>query len=345
MRTEPLRKCRLPSALSLSVLSVLSVLSLLSLLAASSHADDFRPLYVEVRTLADSSLVVRIKPPAGRSEYALVTPGLPDFCTPNQTPAGPKRIYRYQCAASIEGATLHLQYPGFLTPLPAVVRIIQSDGNQQTLTLPAHEQTWIHPADTARQSVAFQYLVLGIEHILIGYDHLLFLLCVVWIARTGKRILWMVTGFTIAHSITLSLATFQLVRLNIGWVETSIALSVLFLALEITRNRRNTLTWQYPATISALFGLLHGFGFASVLSEIGLPDQERVQGLLFFNIGVEIGQLTFVAASLLTYHVIRKLAGRYSRYADGFPAQLACGYGVGCVAAFWFIERLASLTA
>jgi hypothetical protein len=155
----------------------------------------------------------------------------------------------------------------------------------------------------------------------------------------------MVTGFTVAHSITLALATFNVVNFSIAWVETVIALSVLFLALEVTRNRRDTLTWRYPATISTLFGLLHGFGFASVLAEIGLPAEDRVRGLLFFNLGVEIGQLLFIAASVLIYRTLQALFKQHSWATGKLQPQLVGGYFIGCISAFWFLERLVNLNA
>ena len=143
------------------------------------------------------------------------------------------------------------------------------------------EKPWLIVEKTpSRFSVAQTYAGLGIKHILLGFDHLLFLICLLFIAGTGKRIFITITGFTLAHSLTLVLSALNIVKLSIAPVEAIIALSIVFLATEIAKGRRNTLTWRYPVTVSASFGLLHGFGFAAVLNEIGLlrttNNNERV---------------------------------------------------------------------
>lgn len=335
-------RCRL-------VVEVLAAVMMMLVFASTTFADDFQPLYVEIGVSGNGDVIARVKPPPGRPQYELVTLGLPEFCASTENAQTTGLILRYSCTAPIDGATLRLLYPEYLTPMPAVVRINYTDGGhdggQQVLTLPVHDQTWTQPKPAEHRGVALQYSILGVEHIWIGYDHLLFLLCVIWIAGTGKRILLMVTGFTIAHSVTLALATFDVVSLNIAWVETVIALSVLFLALEVTRNRRHTLTWRYPATISTLFGLLHGFGFASVLAEIGLPAEERLKGLLFFNLGVEIGQLLFIAASVLIYRALKTLLKKHEWRSGELSPQLVGGYFIGCISAFWFIERMVNLSS
>ena len=154
-------------------------------------------------------------------------------------------------------------------------------------------------------TVAVQYTWLGMEHIWIGFDHLLFVLCLIWIAGSLRRILITITGFTLAHSVTLALSALQIVVLPVPPIEAVIALSVLFLATEIARGEggfngakgangaSGALTWRYPIAVSSTFGLLHGLGFAAVLNEIGLPQTELVTGLVFFNVGVEIGQVVF----------------------------------------------------
>ena len=152
-----------------------------------------------------------------------------------------------------------------------------------------------------KMQIAKDYTSLGVRHILEGYDYLLFLACLIMIAGTGRRILITVTGFTVAHSITLALSAFNLLRVPSAPVEAVIALSIVFLASEIAKEPRDTLTYKYPALVSVAFGLLHGLGFASVLRQIGLPQTEIVMGLLFFNIGVEIGQLAFIAMIILIY--------------------------------------------
>ena len=178
-----------------------------------------------------------------------------------------------------------------------------------------------------------QYTRLGIEHIWTGFDHLLFVLCLIWIAGTWRRILITITGFTLAHSITLALAALEIVRLPVPPIEAVIALSVMFLAVEITRGRRNNLTWNYPVAVSSSFGLLHGLGFAAVLNEIGLPRTELLTGLVCFNIGVEVGQVLFALGVVL----VLQLVNQWARFA--VVGQTAVGYFVGGIATYWFFER------
>ena len=165
------------------------------------------------------------------------------------------------------------------------------------------------------------------------------------LAGTLRRVVITITGFTIAHSITLGLAALGLITVPVAAVEASIALSIVFVASELARGRRKTLTWRYPIAVSSTFGLLHGFGFASVLSEIGLPQTEVPAALLFFNIGVEIGQILFVLVSLIVFHAARRLvrAVRELSYEQALArVQRPAGYLVGTLAMFWTIERVST---
>ena len=163
--------------------------------------------------------------------------------------------------------------------------------------LPPDELVWIAPEDPNWRTVARDYIVLGFSHIWEGPDHLMFVAGLILLARRPKRILLAVTGFTAAHSITLSLATLDLVHLPIPPVEAMIALSILFLAGELARKDSGSFSHRFPIALSFTFGLLHGFDFASALGEIGLPRGELAVGLVFFNLGVEFGQIAFIAAA------------------------------------------------
>ncbi|MEL7186879.1 MAG: HupE/UreJ family protein, partial [Pseudomonadota bacterium] len=198
------------------------------------------------------------------------------------------------------------------------------------------ERRFVMPGKETAASVAGQYTWLGAEHIWIGFDHLLFLLCLIWIAGTWKRILITVTGFTIAHSLTLALSALEIVRLPVPPVEAAIALSVLFLAVEVTKGRRDSLTWQHPIAVSSSFGLLHGLGFAAVLGEIGLPQTEVLTGLIFFNVGVELGQVAFALGVVLLLRVATALLGESMQH----HARPVMGYAVGCLSAYWLIGRV-----
>jgi hydrogenase/urease accessory protein HupE len=221
-----------------------------------------------------------------------------------------------------------------------LVRIQALDGTRAT-TLVRPSQPWLDVE--VRQGsfgVAVAYLVHGIEHILFGFDHLLFVLALVLIVRDLRVLLWTVTAFTLAHSITLSLATLGYVDVPGPPVEATIALSILLLASEILRIRRGepSLTARWPWVVAFSFGLLHGFGFAGALTELGLPQRDIPLALFSFNVGVELGQLAFIAAVLAAMALARRLplpvlAERY--------AVPATTYALGGLAAFWFVERVA----
>ena len=185
--------------------------------------------------------------------------------------------------------------------------------------------------------------MLGIEHILLGIDHLLFVLALLLLVNGVGRLVATVTAFTVAHSITLGAATLGFVHVPSAPVEAIIALSILFLASELARRRAAAggvrdeaanLTARFPWIVAFSFGLLHGFGFAGALSEVGVPEQAVPLALLFFNVGVELGQLLFIAAVFGFAWLVRLTAVRV-------PAiwQRAVAYGIGSVAAFWVVER------
>ncbi|MEH2624483.1 hydrogenase/urease accessory protein HupE [Bradyrhizobium sp. AZCC 1719] len=226
----------------------------------------------------------------------------------------------------------------------ALVRVQMLDGTYST-TLVRPSKPWIEIA-TSRSSleVATTYLMHGVEHILLGYDHLLFVLALILIVRRGRVLLITVTAFTVAHSITLSLATLGVVHIPGPPVEATIALSILLLACEIIRSDRGqaSLTAQWPWLVAFSFGLLHGFGFAGALTEIGLPQGDIPLALLAFNVGVEAGQLVFIAAVLGALRCAKwiRLPAFLERH-----ARPVTTYAIGIMAAYWFTERLAGFAA
>ncbi len=183
--------------------------------------------------------------------------------------------------------------------------------------------------------------MLGVEHILLGVDHLLFVLALLLLVRGVRRLVATVTAFTVAHSITLGAATLGFVHVPPAPVEAVIALSILFLASELARRRAGgnaDLTERFPWVVAFSFGLLHGFGFAGALSEVGVPAQAVPLALLFFNVGVELGQLLFIAAVFGLGWLARASA---LRVPSGW--QRAAAYGIGCVAAFWVVQRTVAI--
>jgi hypothetical protein len=189
---------------------------------------------------------------------------------------------------------------------------------------------------------AKRYVGLGIEHILLGVDHLLFVLGLLLIVRGPWMLVKTITAFTLAHSITLALATLGVVHVPARPVDAAIALSIVFLAAEIlhARQGRPGLAARKPWVVAFAFGLLHGLGFAAALTQLGLPQSESPLALLFFNVGVEIGQLMFVGVFLALGWALRQLQVTWPRWSEAVPA-----YAIGTIAAFWFIERTSGLFA
>jgi hydrogenase/urease accessory protein HupE len=225
-----------------------------------------------------------------------------------------------------------------------LVRVQMLDGSYSTsLVRPSKPRIEIATSRSSLE-VATAYLMHGIEHILFGYDHLLFVLALILIVRGFRVLLITVTAFTVAHSITLSLATLGVVHVPGPPVEATIALSILLLACEIIRSDRGqpSLTAQWPWLVAFSFGLLHGFGFASALTDIGLPQGDIPLALFAFNVGVETGQLIFIAVILGVLQCARwiKLPVLVERH-----ARAVATYSIGIMAAYWFVERLAGFAA
>jgi hydrogenase/urease accessory protein HupE len=181
------------------------------------------------------------------------------------------------------------------------------------------------------------YLQLGITHILFGVDHLLFVLGLLLLVKGTKRLVKTITAFTIAHSITLALATLHLVQVRQAAAEATIALSIVFLALELVRHYqgRDGLTYRYPWVVAFIFGLLHGFGFAGALAEVGLPATSIPIALFLFNVGVELGQLIFVTAALTIIWAFKKWGPALPRW-----TIYIAPYFIGSLASFWLIQRI-----
>jgi hypothetical protein len=325
----------------------------LSLLVTSAPAlgHDLRPIFIDVSQTSVDALALRWKVPSSVPRTQLPQVSLTGGCQPENELQVVLRGDSYQadrfyrCEAGLTGEVLSLEFPGSNPSLTTVVRVQTHDGLLLSGLLPPGELAWQIPEAPERWEVAYNYTELGLEHIWLGWDHLMFVALLVLIARTGRRTLITVTGFTLAHSLTLALSTLDLIALPILAVEAVIALSIVFVATEIARADETTLTYRYPVLVASSFGLLHGFGFASVLREVGLPPTELPTALLFFNIGVEIGQVLFVmiifgiaAAVRSTGRRAESRLGWYSL--SGAKTGTVTAYTVGAVASFWTIERV-----
>ena len=323
-------------------------------ITATATAHDLRPIFIDISQLAATEATLRWKVPSTVARSQLPSITLSEQCPAQSELRVALRADSYQgeqsfrCAPELAGATVSLDFPGANPSLTTIVRVRTYDDQLLSGLLPPDERTWIIPETPGRLEVARNYTELGIEHIAIGWDHLLFVALMVLLARSPRRTLIMVTGFTLAHSLTLALSTLDLVSLPIPVVETAIALSIVFLATEIARGNRQTLAHRYPVLVTSLFGLLHGFGFASVLREVGLPPAELPTALLFFNVGVEIGQIAFVvaiyAAGLGWQAALRRAdVTRPGSILTGPRSAQAAAYAVGTIASFWTFERLLAI--
>jgi len=318
---------------------------------SAARAHESRPLYIEVTEKAPLLFSVRWKIPPSVNVRNAPEILMAEGCVAATAQSvganrGSVRRRTYRCDVDPAGSALQIRYPAFNPSVSALVRVSRRSGESHSLLASPDQAEVIIPEVESFGAVARDYLTLGVRHILEGYDHLLFLVCLMLIAGTGRRILITITGFTIAHSITLALSALGLVRVPIPAVEAAIALSIVFLAVEIVRGDNNSLTYRYPIAVAASFGLLHGFGFAAVLGETGLPQTEIPAALLFFNVGVELGQIAFVLAVVLVYQLIRfagrTLMDRDLSIAALRPLQAPAAYAVGILASFWMIQRVAT---
>ena len=223
------------------------------------------------------------------------------------------------------------------TSKEVLLRYIDPSGYQFSQLISPSKPYYVFEETKQNNGVAVAYTKMGFEHILEGTDHLLFVACLVIIASTFSKLLWTITGFTLAHSITLFLSALGIVYVPIPPIEAMIALSIVFLAMEIAKHNKNSLTYRYPVIVSSSFGLLHGFGFASALMEIGLPHDERVTALLFFNVGVELGQIAFVLCLLATAWMIRKVW----QGSKNIEWNTIISYSIGSIAMMWLWQRVA----
>jgi hypothetical protein len=325
-----------------------ALLAAIAALAATPlAAHELQPGFLELRESAPGDYEVLWKLPSlGSSDARMpIMPVFPDRCrqvgNARSDRAGTAWVYvaRVECSGGLAGQTIAIEgLEAFATDV--LVRVQRADGGVETHVLkPISPAVRLRSADDTRRGVG-AYLYLGIEHILLGIDHLLFVLGLLLIVRDRWMLVKTVTAFTLAHSITLAVATFGVAQVAAAPLNAAIALSILFLGPEIVRTWRGetSFTIRHPWVVAFAFGLLHGFGFASGLAQLGLPKGEVPLALLLFNIGVEIGQLAFVAIVLLLERSFRIIEIHWPRLVEQLP-----GYVVGTLGAFWTIQRVAIL--
>jgi hydrogenase/urease accessory protein HupE len=296
-------------------------------------ADNLSPLLVEMTELRPGvfSIATRTPPNIAIANQPVIE--MPKDCADLAPKASVARKL-LRCEGGLRGRTVTVRYPQYNPSAPTIFRFTDLEGARVSKALAPHTTAWTIPQTETWARVARDYTALGVEHILASLDHLLFLVCLLWIAGSLKRVVVTITGFTLAHSVTLALSTLKLVHIPQAPVEIGIALSILFLAREAAVGRSESLTWRYPVVISSCFGLLHGLGFAAALMEVGLPRKELVAGLLFFNVGVEFGQVSFIM-------ILTGLAQGLKLLNFDWPRALAPApvYAVGSMSAYWTLRN------
>ena len=320
--------------------------------AAGLEAHEVRPAYLQLTEVSAGRFDVLWKQPvvpSGDPTVAMRLPLDPRF------PAECREVERgvpeltdesvlleswvMHCPDGLLGAEVEIVgLPRTLTDVLLRVRLLDGPTLDRLLRPEAPRVTLSHQEPGSVGVPA--YLRLGVEHLLFGFDHILFVVGLMFFVRRPRQLVQVVTAFTVAHSITLALSSLGVLTLSQRPVEAVIALTILFLAVELARGaaREASLMRRWPWSIAFGFGLLHGFGFAGALSEIGLPEEARAMALLLFNVGVEIGQLVVVAVLLASLRLLRMSRITLPSMAAQLPVHV-----MGVVSAYWFVDRVASL--
>ena len=324
-------------------LFMLCMVALAVLLPGSAWGHEVRPAYLELRQTGPESWSVLWKVPAQGDMRLAIAPRFPNHCAPTGKPVMLMSDGAYaertaiRCQGGLAGYIVGID--GLReTMTDVLMRSVRSGGSLQVARLTPTASTVRIEAAPGALHVARTYLALGVDHILGGIDHLLFVLGLLLLVQHRWMLVKTITAFTVAHSITLALATLGWLHVPPRPVEAVIALSILFLASELVRKDEGKagLMQRNPWIVAFMFGLLHGVGFAGALRAVGLPEGDIPLALLAFNVGVEMGQLLFVGAVLLLLAALRRLVPQVPAWARAIPA-----YGLGTMAAFWSIQRMA----
>lgn len=329
--------------------TLLLVILSLCFVPAPAQADEIRPAYLELSELTSHTWDLLWKVPVKGDKKLALHVKFPAICKEaarGSRFAGGAYIARWRltCDDGLIGQEVHIS--GLTNSRTDVlVRVLRTDGIEQTFRLTPPSPSFVIKPDESWIAVSTTYLVLGFEHILSGFDHLLFVLALLFLVGSWPRLIGTITTFTVAHSITLVAASFGWVSVPQTPVEALIALSIVFVAVEIVHAARgkHSIAIRMPWVIAFGFGLLHGFGFAGALSEIGLPQHAIPLALLFFNIGVEFGQLAFVAAVFgllfICKFAVRRSDPTFDIWGMIAAASLPAAYLIGTMAMFWVLER------
>jgi hypothetical protein len=306
-------------------------------------ADEFRPALLEITETQTGWYSVTWKVPMDGNQPVAISPLLPEALQLFgpvasriiQGSAIEEATYRADEGALVGG---EISIEGLsVVPIDVILQIVLADGSQHSSILRSATPSFTVPESASKTAVAFSYWKIGTIHILEGFDHLLFVLALMLLVPSHWMLFKTITAFTVAHSISLGLATLGVINMPPGPTEAVIALSILFLAVEIIHKRlgRRCITEQYPWAVAFAFGLFHGLGFAGALAEVGLPQQAIPLALLMFNVGVETGQILFVGTVLLLLVIMRRLPISWPQ-----GSWRLAPYTIGSIAAFWTIQRV-----
>ena len=321
-------------------------LLLLVLLPKAGEAHPLAPSLLDLRVEPGGELAVRFKRPALRPRGSKIEPLLPAHCEQTSEPVsvregtGVVTTWRADCGdAGLVG--YEVGFDGFAqSGTNGLVRIELPGGSQQQAVVHAGEPKIVVMSEATLWEAARDYGALGFDHILGGFDHLLFVLGLLLLVPGTRQLVATVTAFTLGHSVTLSMAALGFVEAPSGPIEVAIAASIVYLATEIADHGRDARVslWHRPYVLAAGFGLLHGFGFAGALTEVGLPSKDIPIALASFNIGIELGQLVFVFAVIAAFLAAQKLSLQPPSW-----ARRAVAYGIGSLASMWMFERMSNL--
>jgi hydrogenase/urease accessory protein HupE len=344
-RIRPARQEPRPTAWALARLVLFGLLSGILASAACTQAHEVRPVYLELKEIAPGRYSVLWRTPLWSGMRLPLEPrfsdGVRSLTDPTTQELPDSLVERRLIEAEGGLAGKSITVDGLRATITDVfIRIVAADASTQTFRLTPIAPSLVIPAKPDPFQAAAIYLRLGIEHILVGVDHLLFVLGLMLIVRNRWMLLKTITAFTVAHSITLAVATLGYVSAPLPPLNVAIALSIFFLGPEIVRRQRGetSLTLRHPWLVAAAFGLLHGFGFASGLTALGLSRAEIPEALLLFNVGVELGQVFFVLLIILLEQSFQTLEIRWPRLVAALPS-----YTVGGLGAFWTIQRTTML--
>jgi hydrogenase/urease accessory protein HupE len=313
--------------------------------ATESHAHEIRPALLNIVEQEPGWFEVTWKVPMRGDRVLALSPVFPKSLIPIGPPAShtvPGAHIQYSTykteGESLVGETISIDGLTALQ-IDVLLQIKLADGSTHSAILRPKSPSFEIPAHEAKGEVAWSYWTMGTTHILSGIDHLLFVLALMLIVPGYWMLFKTITAFTVAHSISLGLAALGFVHIPPGPTEAVIALSILFLAVEVVHSRQGkfSLTERAPWIVAFVFGLFHGLGFAGALSEVGLPEHAIPLALFMFNVGVETGQILFLSAALIVMAVLRRVPVAWP-----VGSWRLMPYTIGSAAAFWTIQRVGS---